>query len=491
MKVILCGFDGLRPDFITEETMPRLHAFLRRGVRCTDHRAVYPTETYVNHPTILTGCLPDRHGLVANVFYDYETTKERYYVGSSVERIEEVESATAGGLFRVPTLTNILSGASFSVLTISSNTAGSTRLLAHDAAKTGAVNISVHGLRYALPETLRTAYGRDPDDDFFEKPDIWGLRKINELLGDIAGRGGLPDISILWYGEPDHSFHEFGIGSAESLSAVRHADLCFGEILDRYGQEDEVQIIAVSDHGHLTITRKTCVGDLLASAGFIRGDTPLAEGSDFSILWGYNGTIYVRNRDRIPAIVEALQSFDEIGMIFTPDRDGVQGAIPGTFSMRLVGGEHARAGDIRYILDNTDQRSKLSFPGTCVFEGPLAPGSSIHGGLNASEVSCLLGMCGSAFKQDCLIRGVTGAIDIAPTILALFGIIPRTRMQGRILAETLRESPENGPDSICRHFETGMGDYRQFLDVDYIGSIPYFRRGGRLRSTDDEARSLG
>ena len=42
---LLIVLDGLRPDYVTPELMPNLHALGQRGVVMTRHHAVYPTVT--------------------------------------------------------------------------------------------------------------------------------------------------------------------------------------------------------------------------------------------------------------------------------------------------------------------------------------------------------------------------------------------------------------------------------------------------------------
>ena len=52
---LLIVLDGLRPDYVTPELMPNLHALGQRGVVMTRHHAVYPTVTRVNASSISTG----------------------------------------------------------------------------------------------------------------------------------------------------------------------------------------------------------------------------------------------------------------------------------------------------------------------------------------------------------------------------------------------------------------------------------------------------
>ena len=64
--LLLVVFDGLRPDMIRPDITPNLVRFAARGTRFSRARSVFPSETRVCTASVVTGCLPRRHGLVAN-----------------------------------------------------------------------------------------------------------------------------------------------------------------------------------------------------------------------------------------------------------------------------------------------------------------------------------------------------------------------------------------------------------------------------------------
>ena len=61
--------DGLRPDYVTPEVMPRLYRLGQRGVVFRAHHAVFPTVTRVNASSFVTGTYPETHGLLGNTIY--------------------------------------------------------------------------------------------------------------------------------------------------------------------------------------------------------------------------------------------------------------------------------------------------------------------------------------------------------------------------------------------------------------------------------------
>ena len=59
--------DGLRPDFVTAEVMPRLFRMGQRGIVFRDHHAAFPTVTRVNGSSFVTGTYPESHGLMGSL----------------------------------------------------------------------------------------------------------------------------------------------------------------------------------------------------------------------------------------------------------------------------------------------------------------------------------------------------------------------------------------------------------------------------------------
>ncbi|RYY47094.1 MAG: alkaline phosphatase family protein [Sphingomonadales bacterium] len=66
---ILISLDGFRPDYITAERTPNLKAAADAGVFAA-MRPSFPTMTFPNHYTLVTGLRPDRHGIVDNNIED-------------------------------------------------------------------------------------------------------------------------------------------------------------------------------------------------------------------------------------------------------------------------------------------------------------------------------------------------------------------------------------------------------------------------------------
>src|ERR1700688_2020954 len=69
--VVLISLDGFRYDYATKYGAKNLLAMAARGAIAPDGMIPsFPSGTFPNHFSIVTGLYPDHHGIVGNSFYD-------------------------------------------------------------------------------------------------------------------------------------------------------------------------------------------------------------------------------------------------------------------------------------------------------------------------------------------------------------------------------------------------------------------------------------
>jgi len=68
--VILVGLDGFRHDYLDRADTPTLDAWAASGVQAESLVPAFPSKSYPNLVTLVTGLYPARHGIVSNNFYD-------------------------------------------------------------------------------------------------------------------------------------------------------------------------------------------------------------------------------------------------------------------------------------------------------------------------------------------------------------------------------------------------------------------------------------
>ena len=80
---ILISLDGFRADFLNRGLTPALNAFIASGVSPRYMLPSFPSVTFPNHFTLVTGLYPESHGVVGNTFWDPVLEEEFYYTDSS------------------------------------------------------------------------------------------------------------------------------------------------------------------------------------------------------------------------------------------------------------------------------------------------------------------------------------------------------------------------------------------------------------------------
>ena len=68
--VILISIDGFRWDYLQKYEAPTLKRLAAAGVHATRMTPSFPSKTFPNHYTLVTGLYPQNHGIVANWFWD-------------------------------------------------------------------------------------------------------------------------------------------------------------------------------------------------------------------------------------------------------------------------------------------------------------------------------------------------------------------------------------------------------------------------------------
>ena len=68
--VILVSIDGFRADYLDRGLTPTLSALAAEGARASGMHPSFPSVTFPNHYTLVTGLRPDHHGIVHNTMVD-------------------------------------------------------------------------------------------------------------------------------------------------------------------------------------------------------------------------------------------------------------------------------------------------------------------------------------------------------------------------------------------------------------------------------------
>jgi hypothetical protein len=84
--VILISLDGWRYDYLARAEAPTLRAMAEQGVRSEGLIPSFPSKTFPNHYTIVTGLYPENHGIVSNTMIDPAIGPERFTMSSATAK---------------------------------------------------------------------------------------------------------------------------------------------------------------------------------------------------------------------------------------------------------------------------------------------------------------------------------------------------------------------------------------------------------------------
>lgn len=485
-KFLLVVFDGLRRELITPELMPNLDGFRKAWVDCPESRSVNPSETRVQVASFVTGAYPGSphgHGIMGNAFYDPSLGFDGPMDTSDQELMARAATYYGGSVMSAPDLGAVLATAGKTYVSVSTGKIGNARLLNLEAAARGQASFSIHGNHISSPaaehDKLLERFGPVPESAF---PNVAVADHATDLVLQHFIPNHHPDVLVLWYSEPDLSYHYRGLGSEEAQLAMAGTDRAFGRILDWWhsqGRADGWQIIAASDHAHITIEERFELLPALLDAGFAAGPA-IGPDVDVAVKKGYIGTLFTRDRDPALTIrlLEWLREQPWCGMLFARDQHG---EATGALDLALLNQQGERAPDIFFAGRTSNDADRHGLSGWCHADSPGLPlGGSTHGGLHPKEMNNFLAMGGNLFPRETVFPHVCGVVDVAPTILRGMGIAAPKTVHGRPLTGLFHNSlDEDIRDSL---HQMGKGDYQQELRLGHAAGAarPYIHGGNRL-----------
>lgn len=213
--VILVSLDGFRYDLFSRAPTPNLDRIAAEGVKARWMVPTFPTKTFPNHYTEVTGLYPEHHGIVGNTMYDPvfdawfhlgdrdAVTNPRWWGGEPIWVTAEEQGQHAGTVF-----------------------------WPGSEAPIDGVRPS-RWLRYDSRMSFRA--------------------RVDTVLSWLQlPRAQRPTFLTLYFDQPDHAEHEDGPDSPGAAAAVARVDTTVGWLLDGLsarGLLDQVNIIVTSDHG--------------------------------------------------------------------------------------------------------------------------------------------------------------------------------------------------------------------------------------------------
>jgi predicted AlkP superfamily pyrophosphatase or phosphodiesterase len=216
---VLIALDGFRWDYLDRPQAARLRELAARGVRAERMLPSFPSKTFPNHYTLVTGLFPEHHGIAANVMLDaslgrFRTGNDpavrdaRWFAGEPIWVTAEKQGVRTAAYF-----------------------------WPGSEAKIGGV----------FPHWY---YAFDPST-----PRDTRVRRVLEWLA--MPDSSRPGFIAVYFADVDTDGHDFGPDSREVNDAIARVDSVVGAIVDgiaQQGASEQVDVIVVADHGMTAVT---------------------------------------------------------------------------------------------------------------------------------------------------------------------------------------------------------------------------------------------
>src|SRR5712675_2012595 len=122
--VVVVVWDGMRPDFVTEQNTPTLWKLAREGITFRNHHPVYPSATNVNGTAMVTGVYPGKSGIIANYVYRPDIDAHDAIAVESPAVVKKGDQLSNGKYISVPTVAELVQRAGGRTAVASAKTVG-------------------------------------------------------------------------------------------------------------------------------------------------------------------------------------------------------------------------------------------------------------------------------------------------------------------------------------------------------------------------------
>ena len=217
--VILISADGFRHDYAHKYQAKHLLELSAGGVQAEGMIPSYPSLTFPNHYTLVTGLYPAHHGLINNTFYDKK--RDARYSMSAKDKVQDGSWYGGTPLWVLAEQQQMVAASFFWV--------GS------EAAVKG----------------VRPTYSYDFTEKF---PMADRIEVVKEWLNLPEEKR--PHLITFYISEPDHSGHENGPDTEQTAAAVKMVDDALSQLTEVVKATGlPVNFIFLSDHGMTAVDR--------------------------------------------------------------------------------------------------------------------------------------------------------------------------------------------------------------------------------------------
>jgi len=276
-RALIISLDGLDVRYLAEPDkyalkIPTLRRLMANGVTARGVYSVYPSVTYPNHTSLVTGVKPAIHGIFGNSLFEPPVPKP---TGAGNWYARDIKADTLWQAAKRSGMTvGLVSwpvGVGAGDWNISEIWApGGTQM---DTRKV----ISQNSLPAGLPAEIEGKYR-----DLYRNVTADEGDDARTRIGEYILTEKRPNVMLIHLFDLDHFQHDYGPFTPEAHSAIEKSDAYVARLLaalERAGTLNETAVFITSDHDFKPISRQVHPGVLLRKAGLVDGTIEKDESS--------------------------------------------------------------------------------------------------------------------------------------------------------------------------------------------------------------------
>ena len=267
--LIIISVDALvYEDLLHREELPNIGRLLEEGALIKHVKTIYPALTHPVHATVLTGCATGKTGIVNNTFFEAGKEPRPWFNSLQDIRVRTILHAAHEQGLSVCACRWPVTAHGEDVIDYLVPEVMGLDMLGHedDPASVYRMLGTQECLMDIIEEALRR-YGWKNEHPLYDAFETFCACEII--------RRYQPELMFIHSGYVDGERHRTGLFTDYVRQAVCQSDAWIGEILNAVkdaGIEDSTDVVIMSDHGQLAITRVICPNVFLRDQGLIRTD---------------------------------------------------------------------------------------------------------------------------------------------------------------------------------------------------------------------------
>lgn len=381
--VIMISTDGFRYDYAKKYNAVNLLKYSGQGVQAKAMIPSYPSITFPNHWSLITGLYPAHHGLVDNFFYDYQLKKN--YAMNKKDIVED--GSWYGG---VP--------------------------LWALAEKQGMISASMQWVGSGSE-----AGGKRPTYYYPYHEKFTPSEKVDKVINWLKlPENQRPHFISMYFPEVDGAGHHFGPEAKETETAVQLVDAAIGNLVEKVNQLGlkNVNFIFVSDHGMIQVDG----GNPLEIPAMLLDKTRFDFYNSQTLL-----RVYVKNPDEVKSVFKELKASKTDDYEVYLDKK-----LPKYLHFATRDDRYRRIGQILLIPKAPKvflEKNQKTSSGKHGYDPQLVP-----------EMKATFFAWGSAFKNNLIIDEFSN-VNVYPLVAEILGLKPENKIDGKlkVLKETLKK----------------------------------------------------